>query len=130
MATTRADVESFLRNAYAVRQRERLDEITDLFHPSACFSVLGGDAAEAGVSQCRSVMGGILDSFQLLDHSIESIVIDGDKAAVYWHGKFRAKATDQVGETDLVDVIELKDGRIFWMKSFFDTALAARLAGG
>lgn len=127
---TRADVESFLRNAYEVRQRESLDEISALFHPSACFSVLGGDAAEAGVNQCRSVMAGILDSFQLLDHSIESIVIDGDRAAVYWRGKFRAKATDQVGETDLVDVIELKDGRIFWMKSFFDTALAARLAGG
>jgi ketosteroid isomerase-like protein len=75
-------------------------------------------------------MAGILDSFQLLDHSIENIVIDGERAAVYWRGKFRAKATGQIGETDLVDVIELKDGRIVWMKSFFDTALAARLVGG
>lgn len=128
--TDRAEVEAFLRKAYQTRQREKLEEIAELFHPAACFSVLGGDEPQAGADQCRSVMAGILDSFQLLDHSIENIVIDGDRAAVYWRGKFRAKATGQIGETDLVDVIELKDGRIVWMKSFFDTALAARLMGG
>lgn len=125
----RAQVEAFLRDAYAARQRENIDEIISLFHPAACFGVLGGREPATDVQQCRSVLGGILDTFQLLDHSIHSIVIDGDKAAVYWRGKFRGRATGEVGETDLVDVIELKDGRIVWMKSFFDTALAARLAG-
>jgi hypothetical protein len=37
----RAEVEAFLRKAYAARQREKLDEIAELFHPAACFSVLG-----------------------------------------------------------------------------------------
>jgi len=68
-------------------------------------------------------------TFQLLDHSIKNIVVDGDKAAVHWHGKFRAKATNKVGETDLVDIFELKNGRIAWMKTFFDTAMTARLTG-
>jgi ketosteroid isomerase-like protein len=125
----RAQVEAFLRDAYAVRQRENLDEIIELFHPAGRFCVLNASEPTAGVQQCRAVLGGILDTFQLLDHSIHSIVIDGDKAAVYWRGKFRGRATGEVGETEMVDVIELKDERIVWMKSFFDTALAARLAG-
>jgi ketosteroid isomerase-like protein len=124
----RGEVEAFLREAYAVRQRENLDEIAALFHPAACFGVIGGGEA-SGLQQCRSVLSGLLDTFQLLDHSIHRIVIDGDSAAVYWRGKFRGRATGEVGETDLVDVVEFKDGRIVWMKTFFDTALAARLAG-
>ncbi len=125
----RTEVEAFLRKAYAARQSENLDEIVALFHPAACFGVLGGPEPIAGAEQCRSVLSGILDTFQLLDHSIHSMVIDGDKAAIYWRGRFRGRATGEVGETELVDVVELKDGRIVWMKSFFDTAMAARLAG-
>lgn len=123
----RSTVEEFLHQAYAARQREDLDEIMALFHPAACFGVVGGDQSPADVTQCRSMLAGILDTFQLLDHSIHSIVIEGERAAVHWRGRFRARATGRIGETDMVDVIELRDGRIARMKSFFDTALAAEL---
>ena len=127
--TDRAQVEAFLRHAYAVRQRENLDEIVELFEPGGSLDVLGVEESPPAADHCRPAMSGILDTFQLLDHSIKSIIIDGDMAAVYWHGRFRAKATNKVGETDLVDVFEMKNGRIAWMKTFFDTAMAARLTG-
>ena len=45
---------------------------------------------------------------------------------VHWRGKFRAQ-NGQVGETDILDLIEVRDGRIASLTTFFDTAYAAAL---
>ena len=46
---------------------------------------------------------------------------------MHWRGTFRSSATGKVAETDLLDLIEVKDGRIASFDNFFDTALAAKL---
>ena len=54
---------------------------------------------------------------------------EGDGATVQWRGKFRSSITGETAETDLVDVIRFKEGRISSFIEFCDTALAARLMG-
>ena len=51
------------------------------------------------------------------------------RAVVHWRGTFRAK-NGQVGDTDILDLIEIRDGRISSLTSFFDTAYAAALSAG
>jgi ketosteroid isomerase-like protein len=48
---------------------------------------------------------------------------------VHWRGTFRAKS-GQVGDTDILDLIEVRDGRIASLTTFFDTAYAATLSAG
>ena len=54
-------------------------------------------------------------------------VIDPPRAVVHWHGKFRMQ-NGEIGETDTLDLIEVQDGKIASLTTFFDTAYAARLS--
>jgi ketosteroid isomerase-like protein len=44
-----------------------------------------------------------------------------------WRGKFRAQ-NGRVGDTDIIDLIEVRDGRIASLTTFYDTAYATNLA--
>ncbi len=46
---------------------------------------------------------------------------------MHWRGKFRAK-NGQVGDTYVLDLIEVRDGKIASLTTFFDTAYAAALS--
>ena len=46
---------------------------------------------------------------------------------VHWRGKFRAR-NGREGETDILDLIEVHDGRIVSLTTFFDTSYAVSLA--
>jgi ketosteroid isomerase-like protein len=131
----RHSMEKTLREAYAVRQRGKLDEIVDLFTPNARF-VMAGTAgltplamwAEGG-DHLRSALEGMVKTFVLLDHKIVSILIDGDRAAVHWRARFKSSVTGETLDTELCDLVEVKDGRIASFHEFCDTAAGARLMG-
>ncbi len=48
----------------------------------------------------------------------------GSKAAVHSRMTVRAKATGNVMETELFDLVEIRDGKIASFTQFFDTASA------
>jgi ketosteroid isomerase-like protein len=54
-------------------------------------------------------------------------VIDPPRAVVHWRGTFRAR-NGREADTDILDLIEVRDGRITRLTSFFDTAYATNLA--
>ena len=130
--TSRDDIERTLRDAYAARQRGDLDAISRIFAPHARFHMAGSKASPVaaraeGVEQYRPLLAGMIRSFEVLDHKIEAMLIDGSKAAVQWRAKMRSTVTGQTVETDLFDLIEMEDGCIKSFYEFCDTALAARM---
>jgi ketosteroid isomerase-like protein len=130
--TDRADIERILRDAYAARQRGDLDAIARIFAPNARFRMAGSSASPIavlaeGVEQYRPLLAGMIKTFEVLDHKIVAMLIDGSKAAVQWHARMRSSVTGETVETDLFDLIEIEDGRIKSFLEFCDTALAARL---
>src|SRR5712691_5406170 len=80
-----------------------------------------------GAEQLRPLLAGMIKTFEVLDHRIITVLIDGSKAAVQWHAKMRSTVTGETVETDLFDLIEIENGRIGSFYEFCDTALAARL---
>jgi ketosteroid isomerase-like protein len=130
--TNREDIERTLRDAYAARQRGDLDAIGRIFAPHARFQMAGSNASPVaaraeGAEQYRPLLAGMIRTFEVLDHKIEAMLIDGSKAAVQWRAKMRSTVTGQTVETDLFDLIEMEDGRIKSFYEFCDTALAARM---
>ena len=130
--TSREDIERTLRDVYAARQRGDLDAIGRIFAPHARFQMAGSNASPVavrveGAEQYRPLLAGMMKTFEVLDHQIVSMLIDGSKAAVQWHARMRSTVTGETVETDLFDLIEMEDGRIRSFLEFCDTALAARL---
>jgi ketosteroid isomerase-like protein len=128
----REDIERILRDAYAARQRGDLDALGGLFAPHARFQMAGSSASPIaalveGAAQYRPLLAGMMKAFEVLDHKIVSMLIDGSKAAVQWRAKMRSAVTGETVETDLFDLIEMEDGRIKSFFEFCDTALAARM---
>jgi ketosteroid isomerase-like protein len=130
--TSREDIERALRDVYAARQRGDLDAIGRIFAPHARFQMAGSNASPVavrveGAEQYRPLLAGMMKTFEVLDHQIVSMLIDGSKAAVQWRGRLRSTITGETVETDLFDLIEMEDGRIRSFFEFCDTALAARM---
>ncbi len=129
---SREDTERLLRETYAARQRGDLDAIVRNFAPHARFQMAGSKvspiaAMVEGAEQLRPLLAGMIKTFEVLDHRIITVLIDGSKAAVQWHAKMRSTVTGETVETDLFDLIEIENGRIGSFYEFCDTALAARL---
>ena len=133
--SSRADIERLLKEAYDARQRGDIEALLRLFSDDVRFQVAGaqaerGVAAEvSGREQFRSLLVELIRSFELLDHKILAMTVDGESATVHWRAKFRSAATGEEVDTELVDVIKIKGDRITSFIEFCDTALAARLLG-
>jgi ketosteroid isomerase-like protein len=130
--SSRQDIERTLRDAYAARQRGDLDALGGLFAPHGRFQMAGSSASPIaalveGAEQYRLLLAGMIKTFEVLDHKIVSMLIDGSKAAVQWRAKMRSAVTGETVETDLFDLIEMEDSRIKSFFEFCDTALAARM---
>src|ERR1700687_5208908 len=126
--TSRDDIERTPRDTYAARQRGDLDAIAGIFAPHARFHMAGSNASPAatlaeGAEQYRPPLAGMIKTFEILEHKIVTMLIDGSQAAVQWRARMRSTVTGETVETDLFDLIEMEDGRILSFFEFFDTAL-------
>lgn len=129
---SREATERTLRDAYAARQRGDLDALGRIFAPNARFQMAGSNASPIatraeGAEQYRPLLAGMIKAFEVLDHKIVAMLIDGSKAAVQWHARIRSTVTGETVDTDLFDLLEMDDGRISSFLEFCDTALAARM---
>jgi ketosteroid isomerase-like protein len=129
----RSSVEKLLREAYAARMRGDIDTIGRIFADNARFEMAGSSqvsrvpARVEGAGQIRPLISQMIKTFELSDLRILSMIIEGSKAAVHWRVKVRSSVTGETADTQLMDLVEVKDGRITSFVEFCDTALASRL---
>jgi len=131
--TDRSQIEALLRNAYAARKRGDLAAILDAFAENPHFELAGAPqaspvairATEGGAF--RSLMTGLIKTFEFLDHEIISMIIEGNKAAVHWRSRMRSGVTGDEVVTEIVDLVTVEGGKITSFIEFCDTALAARM---
>jgi ketosteroid isomerase-like protein len=124
---TRATIESILDKAYDARRRHDAAAAAALFADDGQFMANGAPAATKSRVEQVDALKGLFDAFEVLEFRQHCRIIDPPRAVVHWRGKFRAK-NGQVGETDILDLIEVRDGKISALTSFFDTAYAVALS--
>jgi ketosteroid isomerase-like protein len=131
--TERGQVEKLLTEAYAARKRGDLDAVCACFADDPSFVMAGAREASPIAVQCtegatfRTVMSGMIATFEWLDHQVLAMIVDGPRAAVHWRGRIRSSITGEEVVTELVDVVTVEDGKIQSLVEFADTALAAKL---
>ena len=123
---TRATIENILDQAYAARRRNDAEGAAGCFTEDGCFRANGGPATKNRTEQAMALTSQF-DAFEVLEMHVHCRVIDPPRAVVHWRGKFRTKS-GQVGDSDILDLIEVRDGRIASLTTFFDTAYAQALS--
>jgi ketosteroid isomerase-like protein len=84
-------------------------------------------ASAEGAEQYRALLAGMIKTFEMLDHQIVTMLIDGSKVAVQWRARIRSAITGETVDTEALDLIEMEGNRIKSLLEFCDTALAARM---
>jgi ketosteroid isomerase-like protein len=131
--TSRTDIERIIKDAYQARKAGDLAAMRRIFTPDLRFKLAGSPAASAvavdvaGMENFQAVVGGMIKTFDWVDQTILSMVVEGQKAAVHWRGHLRSTVTGDVVETEMVDLFEIRDAQISSLVEFCDTALAARM---
>ena len=124
---TRAAIESILDQAYAARRANHAEAAAACFAEDGCFKTVGGTPTSNRTEQ-HGALKDVFENFEVIGFTQHCRIIDPPNAAVHWRGKFRTK-NGNVGEADILDLIEIRDGKIASLTTFFDTAYAAALSG-
>jgi ketosteroid isomerase-like protein len=121
----RQDTERLLRGLYAARVSGDIAGVYDKFSPDARFQIAGAGQSTPvavtamGAKEYRPLLAIMVKTFKLSDQEILSLLIDGAKAAVHWRAKIFSRLTGTTVVTELVDMIEIRDGRIGSYIEFF-----------
>lgn len=114
----RAGFERLLAELYEARAAGALERLCALFGPDAVFKISGSSdgkpiaLAARGTEEVRSWLAVLVKTFRLSRHEILSMVIDGPRAAVHWRASIHSRITGASVPTELVDLVEMRDGRI------------------
>jgi len=123
--TERRQVEELLRRLHMARLEANLEQLCALFSSDARMRIQGTSdgkpiAIEArGSEQIRPWLSVLVKTFRLRDYRLLSLTIEGDRAAAHWQVNIHSKITGALVATELVDLIEVRDGHIADYVEFF-----------
>ena len=123
--TDRLVIDRLLRELYAARAHGDLDGVCRTFSHDAKFQLAGASHASpiaitaVGIDEIRSWLALMLKTFQIYDQTILSLLIDGANAAVHWRARIHSRITGVAVVTELVDLVQIRDGRIASYTEFF-----------
>jgi ketosteroid isomerase-like protein len=122
-----------IRDAYAARVRGDVDGVLRYFADDAVFrlnaapynQITSVHAIDGG--ELRHALEQLIDNYEFSDYEIVDSVVEGSKAAIRSMFTVRAKKTGNMAQTEVLDLIEFRDGKICSFAQFFDTAFANNL---
>jgi ketosteroid isomerase-like protein len=121
----RLEIEQLLDRLYVARTEGRLDPLCALFATDAAFRIVGSSdgkpiaIAARGSAEIRAWLSVMLKTFKLSHYQLLSMLIEGDRASVHWRVDIHSKITGVVVPTELVDLVQVADGRIVDYREFF-----------
>jgi ketosteroid isomerase-like protein len=123
--TDRLEIEKLLSELYAARVAGQLDRLCALFASTASFKIAGASDGKPiaitaqGSAEIRTWLAMMLKTFKLNRYEQVGVVIDGARAAVHWRVDIHSKITGVMVPTELVDLVEVREGRITAYREFF-----------
>jgi ketosteroid isomerase-like protein len=121
----RRQVEEVLRGLHRARLDANLEQLSALFTADAHMRIQGTSdgkpiaIAANGKDQIRPWLSVLVKTFRLRDYELLSLTIEGARAAAHWRVNIHSKITGALVATELVDLIEVRDGGIASYVEFF-----------
>jgi ketosteroid isomerase-like protein len=122
--TERRQVEELVRRLHAARLDGNLESLCALFGPEARMRIQGTSdgkpiAVGATGGQIRAWLSILVKTFRLGGYQLLSLTIEGERAAAHWRVDIHSKITGALVPTELVDLVEVRDGQIVSYVEFF-----------
>ena len=117
--TARSEIHCLLQELYAARVRSDLDGLCRIFSTEATFRIAGISrhvspiaVMAVGINEIRQWLTLLLKTFQIHDQVILTLLIENGRAAVHWRAKIYSRITGTTVPTELVDLVEVRDGHV------------------
>jgi ketosteroid isomerase-like protein len=123
--TERRQVEELLRRLHAARLEGNLEGLCALFAPDARMRIQGTSDGKpiavgaSGIGQIRPWLAILVKTFRLGGYKLLSLTIEGERAAAHWRVDIHSKITGALVPTELVDLVDVRDGFIASYVEFF-----------
>jgi len=135
--TDRVQVEQLVRELHAARLEGNLERLCGLYAAEARLRIAGTTdgkpiaIAASGIAEIRPWLSVLVKTFRLSQYMILSLSVDVPRAAAHWRVDIHSKITGVIVPTELVDLIDVRAGRIASHTEFFVpvTDDPARLTG-
>ena len=121
----RDDIERLLQRLYTDRAGGDLDGVCRAFADDVRFEISGASPASRmamsaqGLAEARKWLTLLVKSFQIGELAILGMIIEGERAAVQWRASIRSRITGVTVLTDLVDLVQVRKGRIAVYTEYF-----------
>jgi ketosteroid isomerase-like protein len=105
--------------------RGDLDAVCACFGDGAELSISGASdntpiaVSASGSGEFRRLLSMMIKSFKLSEYTRLATLVDGSRAAVNWRVRIHSRITGSAVLTELIDMIEIRDGRIARYTEFF-----------
>jgi ketosteroid isomerase-like protein len=123
--TDRSQVEQLVKELHAARLEGDLERLCRVFSPEARLRIAGSsDGKPIAIDASRLIrirpwLAILLKTFRLSRYQLLSLTIEGPNAAARWRVDIESKITGISVPTELVDLIEVRDGQITSQIEFF-----------
>jgi ketosteroid isomerase-like protein len=123
--TDRQAVEQLVRELHAARLAGDLDRVCALYSEDARLRIAGTTdgkpiaIAASGINEIRPWMSILVKTFRMSQYTLLSLTADAPRAAAHWRVDILSKITGVVVPTELVDLIDVRGGRISSHTEFF-----------
>ena len=123
--TERLQVEQLVRELHAARLEGNLERLCALYADEARLRIAGPTdgkpiaIAATGIEEIRPWLSILVKTFRLSEYTILSLAVDVPRAAAHWRVDIHSKITGVMVPTELVDLIDVRDGRISSHIEFF-----------
>ena len=123
--TDRSQVEQLVQELHAARLAGDLERLCKVFAPDARLRIAGSSdgkpiAIDASrIAHIRPWLSILVKTFRLSHYELLSLTIEGAHAAAHWRVDIESKITGISIPTELVDLIEVRDGQISSQIEFF-----------
>ena len=130
---TRDEMLRVMGDGYIARVNGDVDKLLAVFTPDAKFSLNAAppqptvSVMTEGAGGMRTALSQLVEAFEFKDLKIIDSVVEGSKAAIRIRFTVTSRATGKTAVTELLDLIEFRDGKVASYRQFFDSAIAERL---
>lgn len=124
------DLKNSVKQLYKARLSNSVDNCMQCFSESASFSLAGEGAATMGEQEnsTRATIETLIEGWDWQEISDQTILLDGDSAAVFYILLAVFKPTGEQVRTSIADHLEFDDnGKVTSMVQYLDTAMVERM---
>jgi ketosteroid isomerase-like protein len=121
----RADAERIIRELHAARCAGNLPAMVSLFADQGRFRIAGASSDKpiaidaADLPTFRPWLHMLVRAFKVENYRLLSLIVEWPQACAHWEADIFSKITGVSVATELVDLVEIADGKILRYSEFF-----------